>query len=166
MRLAGKVALVTGGAHGMGASEAALLAKEGAKVMVGDVLEAEGREVVARIAGAGGQARFARVDVTSEADWRAVVAATEAAFGKLDVLVNNAGIVNASTLRDYALADWQRIIDVNLTGTFLGMQSVIDPMIDARGGSMINISSIEGMAASPLLHAYIASKFAVRGITK
>jgi NAD(P)-dependent dehydrogenase (short-subunit alcohol dehydrogenase family) len=167
MRLAGKVALVTGGAHGMGASEAALLAKEGAKVMVGDVLEAEGREVVARIAGAGGQARFARVDVTSEADWRAVVAATEAAFGKLDVLVNNAGISGGIDADIMSVSAYERLMDVNARGVFLGMKHAIPAMQKAGGGSIVNISSISGIVGQELIHmGYNASKGAVRAMTK
>lgn len=162
-RVDGKVALISGGARGMGAAHARRLLREGGSVVLGDVLDDEGQALTAQL---GDAAYYVSLDVTSPEHWQRAVTATVERFGKLDVLVNNAGIVNASPLRDYALADWQRILDINLTGTFLGMQAAIDPMIDAGGGSIINISSIEGMAASPLVHGYVASKFAVRGITK
>ncbi|MGO9104315.1 MAG: glucose 1-dehydrogenase [Mycobacterium sp.] len=162
-RVDGKVALISGGARGMGAAHARRLLREGGSVVLGDVLDNEGQALAAQL---GDAAHYVPLDVTAPDHWQRAVTATVERFGKLDVLVNNAGIVNASTLRDYALADWQRIIDVNLTGTFLGMQAAIDPMIAAGGGSIINVSSIEGMVASPLVHGYVASKFAVRGITK
>jgi 3alpha(or 20beta)-hydroxysteroid dehydrogenase len=159
----GKVALISGGARGMGAAHARRLLREGGSVVLGDVLDDEGQALAAQL---GEAAHYIHLDVTEPDNWQRAVATTVERFGKLDVLVNNAGIVNPGSLRDYPLADWRRVIDVNLTGTFLGMQATIDAMIDAGGGSIINISSIEGMAASPFVHGYVASKFAVRGITK
>ncbi len=162
-RVDGKVALVSGGSRGMGAAHARRLIREGARCIIGDVLEDEGRVLAAQL---GDSAHYVHLDVTKPDHWHRAVTAAVERFGKLDVLVNNAGIVNPGALRDYPLADWQQVIDVNLTGTFLGMQSAIEPMIAVGGGSIINISSIEGMAASPFVHGYVASKFAVRGITK
>ena len=162
-RLAGKVALISGGARGMGASHARLLVEQGAKVMCADILDAEGELVAKEL---GDSAAYVHLDVTKPEEWSAAVAATVAAFGSLNVLVNNAGIVNFGTLEDYDLGDWQRILDVNLTGVFLGMQASVKAMREAGGGSMINISSIEGMAGTTMTHGYTATKFAVRGVTK
>jgi 3alpha(or 20beta)-hydroxysteroid dehydrogenase len=162
-RLVGKVALVSGAARGMGRAEALLFAREGARVVVADVLDEEGARVAAEI---GDAARFQHLDVTREADWTAAVAATTAAFGRLDVLVNNAGIVIPSLLRDLSLESYQRVIDVNQTGVFLGMRAVIPAMEAAGGGSIVNVSSIDGLIGMDLVFAYVASKFAVRGMTK
>lgn len=147
----------------MGAAHARRLVREGAGVVLGDILDDEGQALAAQL---GETALYVHLDVTDPGHWRRAVTATVERFGKLDVLVNNAGIVGTGPLRDFPLAEWQRIIDVNLTGTFLGMQAAIDPMTAAGGGSIINVSSIEGMAASPRVHGYVASKFGVRGITK
>ena len=166
MRLAGKVALITGGASGMGRSEAMIFAQEGAKVAVGDVLEAEGRDVVDHIVKAGGQARFVKVDVTVEADWRAAVQAAVAAFGKLDILVNNAGI-SGSGPDTMSVEVWDRVMDINAKGTFLGMKYAIPAMQQAGGGAIVNISSISGFVGQDRIHmAYNASKGAVRIMTK
>jgi 3alpha(or 20beta)-hydroxysteroid dehydrogenase len=162
-RLQGKVALVSGAARGMGQAEAGLFAREGARVMLADVLDEEGAQVARAI---GDAARFQHLDVTSEAGWAAAVAATLAAFGRLDVLVNNAGIVIPSLLRDLSLENYQRVIDVNQTGVFLGMRAVIPAMEAAGGGSIVNVSSIDGLIGMDLVFAYVASKFAVRGMTK
>lgn len=162
-RVEGKVALISGGARGMGAADARALVAEGAKVVVGDVLDEEGGKLAAEL---GDAVRFVHLDVTDPQQWQAAVDTAVETFGKLDVLVNNAGIANANSLRDFPLADWQRIIDVNLTGTFLGMQAAVAPMTTAGGGSIINIASIEGMRGSPGLYGYVASKFGVRGLTK
>lgn len=162
-RLDSKVALVSGGSRGMGAAHARRIVNEGGSVVIGDILDEEGQALAAEL---GAAAHYVRLDVTDPDQWQRSVGATVEQFGKLDILVNNAGIVNPGALRDYPLADWQKVIDINLTGTFLGMQAVIDPMIEAGGGSIINISSIEGISASPFVHGYVASKFAVRGITK
>jgi NAD(P)-dependent dehydrogenase (short-subunit alcohol dehydrogenase family) len=167
MRLAGKVALISGGASGMGASEAAIFAREGARVVVGDILEAEGKEVVARISAAGGQAGFEKLDVTSETDWQAVVAAAVARFGKLDVLVNNAGISGTYDPDTTSTAAWDRIMNVNAKGVFLGMKHAIPAMQKAGGGAIVNISSISGFVGQRMIHmAYNASKGAVRIATK
>jgi NAD(P)-dependent dehydrogenase (short-subunit alcohol dehydrogenase family) len=167
MRLAGKVALISGGARGMGAEEAGLFAKEGAKVVVGDVLEAEGKAVEEQIRAAGGEATFVRLDVTSEVDWTAAVAAAERLYGRLDVLINNAGIGGGHRIEDTTLEQWNRTMAVNATGVFLGTRAVIPAMRRARGGSIINISSQLGLVgtdnSSP---QYQASKGAVRLLTK
>jgi NAD(P)-dependent dehydrogenase (short-subunit alcohol dehydrogenase family) len=166
MRLAGKVALITGGASGMGRSEAMLFAQEGAKVVVGDVLEAEGRDVVDAVAKAGGQARFVKVDVTSEADWQAAVQSAVTAFGKLDILVNNAGI-SGSGPDTMSVAVWDKVMDINAKGVFLGMKYAIPALQQAGGGAIVNISSISGFVGQDRIHmAYNASKGAVRIMTK
>ncbi len=162
-RLQGKVALVTGAARGQGEAEARLFVREGASVVVADVLDAEG-EAVAKDLGAA--ACYVHLDVTSESDWEAAVAAAVAKFANLDVLVNNAGIVAMAMLADTTLADYRRVIDVNQIGVFLGMRSVIAAMTAAGGGSIVNISSIDGLAGMAGMTSYVASKFAVRGMTK
>lgn len=162
-RVEGKVALISGGARGMGAEDARLLVEEGAKVVIGDIRDDEGKALAAEI---GAAARYVHLDVTQLDQWEAAVATAISEFGKLDVLVNNAGIVAAGPLREFRMDKWQQVIDVNLTGTFLGMRSVVDPMTEAGGGSIINVSSIEGIRGAPMVHPYVASKWAVRGITK
>jgi len=167
MRLAGKVALITGGASGMGQSEATIFAREGAKIVVADVLQAEASEVVARITKAGGQARFVELDVTSEADWRDAVATTVASFGKLDVLVNNAGISGTFDPDTMSTTAWDKLMNVNAKGVFLGMKYAIPAIRDAGGGAVVNISSISGFVGQDRIHmAYNASKGAVRLMTK
>ena len=167
MRIEGKVALISGGARGMGAEAGRLFAKEGAKVVLGDVLEAEGKTTVEEIRGAGGEATFVRLDVTSESDWAGAVAEAERLYGKLDVLVNNAGIGGGNRIEDTTLADWERIMAVNSTGVFLGTRAVIPALRRAGGGSIVNISSQLGLVgtdnSSP---QYQASKGAVRLLTK
>jgi len=167
MRLAGKVALVSGGASGMGLSEATIFAREGARVVVADVLEAEGKQAADKIVAAGGQARFVELDVTSEADWDAAVEATVGAFGKLDVLVNNAGISGTYDSDMLSSAAWDKVMSVNAKGVFLGMRHVIPLMKQAGGGAIVNISSISGFVGQNGVHmAYNASKGAVRIMTK
>ena len=167
MRLAGKVALVTGGASGMGQSEATIFAREGAKVVVADLLEAEGRQVAEKIAGGGGQARFVKLDVTSEKDWQAAVAAAVSSFGKLDVLVNNAGISGTFDPDTMSTAAWDTLMNVNAKGVFLGMKHAIPAIRNAGGGAIVNISSISGFVGQDRIHmAYNASKGAVRLMTK
>ena len=164
MRLGNKVALITGGASGMGQSEAVLFAKEGAKVVVGDVLEAEGRKVADSLGGAG---RFVRLDVTSETDWEQAIAAAVSTFGKLDVLVNNAGISGTFDPDTLSTSAWDRLMDVNAKGTFLGMKHAIPAMEKAGGGAIVNISSVSGFVGQNGIHmAYNASKGAVRLMTK
>jgi NAD(P)-dependent dehydrogenase (short-subunit alcohol dehydrogenase family) len=167
MRLAGKVALISGAASGMGQSEAMIFAREGATVAVADVLEAQGRDVAESIVKAGGQARFVKLDVTSEEAWREAVAATVAAFGKLDVLVNNAGISGTFDPDTMSTTAWDTLMSVNAKGVFLGMKHAIPAMRAAGGGAIVNISSISGFVGQDKLHmAYNASKGAVRLMTK
>jgi NAD(P)-dependent dehydrogenase (short-subunit alcohol dehydrogenase family) len=164
MRLEGKVAIVTGGASGMGRSEAAIFAREGARVMVADILDAEGEQVAKAI---GDAARFRRLDVTSESDWAAVVAATERELGKVDILVNNAGISGTYTSDLASSEAWDRVMDINAKGVFLGMKHVHPAMERAGGGAIVNISSISGFTGQLGVHmAYNASKGAVRIMTK
>ena len=167
MRLEGKVAFISGGAQGMGAAEARLFAAEGAMVAIGDVLEEEGRRVAAQIGEAGGKAIFLALDVTSESQWQDAIAATVAEFGKLDILVNNAGIGGHGTVENTTVADWDRVMDINAKGVFLGTKSAIPELRRAGGGSIINISSQLGLVgvdnSSP---QYQASKGAVRLLTK
>jgi 3alpha(or 20beta)-hydroxysteroid dehydrogenase len=163
-RLDGKVALITGGARGMGKSHVRHFAAEGARVVFGDVLDAKGAAVAAQLGP--GCCRYVHHDVTSEADWAAAVATTLEAFGRLDVLVNNAGVLRFGSIADMPLADFRHIMDVNAVGCWLGMKAVIGPMTAAGGGSIINISSVEGFTGAAGLSAYSASKFAIRGMTK
>ncbi|WP_077100278.1 glucose 1-dehydrogenase [Mycobacterium terramassiliense] len=162
-RVDGKVALISGGARGMGASHARMLAEEGAKVVIGDILDDEGKALADEI---GEAARYVHLDVTQPDQWDAAVATATGEFGKLNVLVNNAGIVALGQLRNFDLGKWQKVIDVNLTGTFLGMRVAVDPMTEAGGGSIINVSSIEGLRGAPAVHPYVASKWGVRGLAK
>jgi cyclopentanol dehydrogenase len=173
MRLAGKVALISGGARGMGAAEARLLAREGAKVVIGDLLEEEGQQVAAEINEAGGEALFTTLDVTREEDWKQAIEATVRRFGTLHVLVNNAGIGGERApgggpipLDGLTAEQWDRVQDVNSKGVFLGTKHAIPEMRKAGGGSIINISSIYGLVGSSGATAYHASKGAVRLFTK
>ena len=167
MRLENKVALITGGASGMGASMARVFAREGAKVVVADMLEDEGRKLAEEITKANGAAIFRKLDVTSEAEWRAAIAATLAAYGKLDILVNDAGISGSAVDDLFDTGAWERIMAVNATGTFLGMKYAIPEMKKAGGGSIVNISSISGVTGQRGIHvAYNSSKGAVRTLTK
>jgi 3(or 17)beta-hydroxysteroid dehydrogenase len=167
MRLAGKVALISGAASGMGQSEATIFAKEGAKVVLADVLEAEGKQVADKIVSAGGQARFVKLDVTNDAEWDAAIKAALSAFGKLDVLVNNAGISGTYDPDMLSSAAWDKVMAVNAKGVFLGMKYAIPLMRQARGGAIVNISSISGFVGQDGVHmAYNASKGAVRIMTK
>ena len=164
MRLAGKVALVSGAASGMGRSEAEIFAREGAKVILADVLEAEGKQVADKI---GAAARFVKLDVTSETEWDAAVKAAVSAFGKLDVLVNNAGISGTYDQDMLSSAAWDKVMAVNAKGVFLGMKYAIPLMKKAGGGAIVNISSISGFVGQDGVHmAYNASKGAVRIMTK
>jgi 3alpha(or 20beta)-hydroxysteroid dehydrogenase len=163
-RLDGKVALITGGARGMGKSHVRHFVAEGARVVFGDVLDDKGAAVAA---GLGADAcRYVHHDVTSEADWAAATSTALDAFGRLDVLVNNAGVLKFASIADMPLADFRQILEVNAVGCWLGMKAVIGPMTAAGGGSIVNISSIEGFTGAAGLSAYTASKFAVRGMTK
>jgi NAD(P)-dependent dehydrogenase (short-subunit alcohol dehydrogenase family) len=167
-RLDGKVAIISGGARGMGAAEARLFAKEGAKVAIGDVLDDDGRRVEAEINETGGDCVFIHLDVTSEANWQEAVDVTTSRFGRLDILVNNAGIGGVSSLvEETSLADWDRVMAVNSTGVFLGTKAAIPEMRKAGGGSIINISSQLGLVGTDnSTPQYQASKGAVRIFTK
>src|SRR6478735_3351602 len=156
-RVEGKVALISGGAS------ARLLVEEGAKVVIGDLLDEEGQALAEEL---GDSARYVHLDVTSDEDWRSAVAYTLAEFGTLNVLFNNAGIFNGGPLSRYKQSQWQEMLDVNLTGPFLGMRAATDAMIAAGGGSIINTSSIEGLRGTPWAHGYVASKWGLRGLTK
>jgi 3alpha(or 20beta)-hydroxysteroid dehydrogenase len=163
-RLDGKVALVTGGARGMGKSHARHFVAAGAKVVIGDLLDDKGSELAAELGA--DNCRYVHQDVTSESDWSAAVAATVGAFGKLNVLVNNAGILKNKKIADMELAEFRQVIEVNLIGEWLGIKNVIEPMTAANGGSIVNISSVEGFTGGAGMSAYSASKFGVRGITR
>tara|TARA_B100000029_G_scaffold484961_1_gene537769 strand:- start:236 stop:988 length:753 start_codon:yes stop_codon:yes gene_type:complete len=167
MRLEGKVALITGGANGMGAEEARLFAREGAKVAIADVREEDGKKVEAEIAEAGGQATFIPLDVSDEDQWVKAVSQVVSHFGKLDILVNNAGI-SGSGEKDFGSTEaWDRLMDINAKGVFLGMKHAIPEMEKAGGGSIVNISSISGFVGQSYVHpGYNASKGAVRLVTK
>jgi NAD(P)-dependent dehydrogenase (short-subunit alcohol dehydrogenase family) len=166
MRLADKIAIVTGAASGMGAATARLFAREGAKVMLADVLETEGRAVAASIKSNSGEAGFHRLDVASEKDWEAAVAATLAAFGRIDILINNAGVSGSDPDR-FSMETWDRQMSINAKGVFLGMRAVIPVMLKAKRGSIVNISSISGITGQVFVHmGYNAAKGAVRSMTK
>ncbi len=161
--LEGKVAIVTGAARGQGAAAARLFVAEGARVVIGDVLDDLGKELAESL---GDAALYRHLDVSSEDDWRAVVDETVQALGGVDVLVNNAGILRFAALPDMPLEDYMQIVNINQVGTFLGMKTVAKPMIAAGRGSIVNISSVEGLAGMPYLTAYTSTKFAIRGMTK
>jgi cyclopentanol dehydrogenase len=166
-RLDGKVALISGGAKGQGAVEARMFAREGAAVVLGDLLDEEGKRVETEIRAAGGAATYVHLNVTRDADWRAAVAAAVQTYGKLNVLVNNAGILLRAKIEEMAEADWDRIMAVNVKGVFLGTKHVLPAMRQAGGGSIVNISSTAGLVGSPgETAAYIATKGAVRLFTK
>jgi len=151
----------------MGAEEARIFAREGAKVVIGDISEEDGKAIEAQVAEAGGQALFVRLDVTAEADWAKAVELAVSSYGKLDVLVNNAGISSRAFTDDTAIDGWDKIMEVNSKGVFLGTRAAVPKMLEAGGGSIINISSIMGLVGSAGGHpAYNASKGAVRIFSK
>lgn len=162
-RLTGKVALISGGARGMGAAHAREIAAEGGRVVIGDILDEEGKALAAEI---GASARFAHLDVTSERDWADAVALAVRDFGRLNVLVNNAGIINAGSIGDYTLDDWNKIIGINLTGQFIGIRAATPALVENAPSAIINVSSTAGLEGISGLHGYTASKFAVRGLTR
>jgi cyclopentanol dehydrogenase len=166
-RLAGKVALVTGAARGMGAAEARLFAQEGAKVVVADVLDAEGRRVVDEINRSQvNHAAYVHLDVTKASEWEHAVALAMEKFGRLNILVNNAGILSLAGVEATTEDEWQRVIDVNQKGVWLGMKAVVPAMRQAGGGSIVNISSIYGLIGSGGSAAYHATKGAIRILSK
>lgn len=162
-RVDGKVALISGGARGMGAAHARALVAEGGKVVIGDILDDEGKALADEL---GESARFVHLDVTDAEQWDAAVATAVDEFGSLNVLVNNAAIVALGQIGKFDMTKWQQVLDVNLTGTFLGMQASVEAMKTAGGGSIINVSSIEGLRGAPMVHPYVATKWAVRGLAK
>ena len=173
MRLEGKVALISGAATGVagelmgfGGASARLFAREGAKVVLGDINEESGQKTAAQIREAGGEAHFLRLDVTSESDWIAAVRTTVSTFGKLDVLVNNAGTGARYTVEDTTEAEWDGQMNVHAKGVFLGTKHAIPEMRKVGGGSIVNISSIYGIIGSPTSTAYHAAKGAIRLFTK
>ena len=167
MRLAGKVAFISGGARGMGATEAKLFANEGAAVAIGDVLEEAGKRTEAEINQSGGRALFVSLDVTSEQSWLDAIGATVAKFGRLDILVNNAGVSAHGMIEFTTEADWDRVMDVNSKGPFLGTKAAIPEMRKSGGGSIINISSQLGLVGTEMSSPqYQSSKGAIRLLTK
>jgi 3alpha(or 20beta)-hydroxysteroid dehydrogenase len=162
-RFDGKVVIVTGAARGQGEAEARLFAAEGAKVVIGDVLDAEGESVAAEI---GAAARYVHIDVSSESDWEALIASAVEFGGRIDVLVNNAAVIRPSSIEDTTLEQYMAVININQVGCFLGMKSVMPAMRETGGGAIVNISSIDGMSSKNGLISYTASKFATRGMTK
>jgi 3alpha(or 20beta)-hydroxysteroid dehydrogenase len=162
-KLDGSVALISGGARGQGESHVRGLLEEGAKVVFGDVLEEEGRALEAEL---GESCAFVPLDVTEEAGWDTAIDLAESRFGTVDVLVNNAGIVEFKTVAETSAEDFRRVVDVNLTGEFLGMKAVIPGMTAAGKGVIVNLSSAAGMQGYPACASYVASKWAVRGLTK
>ena len=166
-RLEGKVALISGGARGQGAVEARMFAEEGARVVIGDILDDEGRQTEAQLRELGYECTYVHLDVTSEDDWAAAVQVAVAAYGKLDILLNNAGILIRKNIEDTTEADWDRIFAVNAKGVFLGTKAVLPALRANGGGSIINISSTAGLVGSPNGSAsYTATKGAVRLFTK
>ena len=170
-RLAGKVALISGGARGQGAAEAKLFAQEGARVVIGDVREEQGKQVEAEINEAGGRALWVKLDVTSESEWENAIKATVERFGRLDILVNNAAILRTaptepSTVEHTTAEEWDRVMVVNARGVFLGTKHAIPAMRKAGGGSIVNISSIAAMIGTWRGAAYPSSKAAVTVLTK
>ena len=162
-RFDNRTVIVTGSARGLGASHARGFVAEGANVVIADVLEQEGRTLADEL---GDHAIFFRLDVTSDKDWAAAVAAAENAFGPVSVLVNNAGIWSFATIEASEPAAWRQVIDVNLTGPYLGIRAVVPSMRKAGGGAIVNISSTGGMMAYPNTASYLASKWGMRGLTK
>ena len=164
-RLQGKVAIISGGARGLGADEAKLFVEEGASVVFGDILDEEGRKLEAEINESGGTAQYIHLDVTKEHDWENAVTKAVSTYGKLDILVNNAGILVMKGLEETESTDWDDVQEVNSKGVFLGTKAVISAMRNAGGGSIINISSVAGLIGSRFT-AYGASKGVVRLLSK
>lgn len=162
-RLEGKVAVITGGARGQGAAHARKFVREGAKVVIADILEEEGQALANDL---GENATFIKLDVTKESEWKQVIENAESTYGPVNILVNNAGIVISKEIEDQTEADYRRVIDINQVSVFLGMKSVLPSMRKAEEGSIINVSSINGLRGAPGTSAYDSSKFAVTGMTK
>jgi 3alpha(or 20beta)-hydroxysteroid dehydrogenase len=162
-KLDGKVALITGAARGQGEAEARLFVEEGAQVVLGDMRDDLGKQVAESL---GNAATYLNLDVTHEESWAEFRAGALETFGKIDVLVNNAGILKLSSIAETSLDDYMEVIQVNQVGVFLGMKAVLAPMTEAGGGSIVNISSVGGLVGVPGMVSYVSSKFAVRGMTK
>jgi 3alpha(or 20beta)-hydroxysteroid dehydrogenase len=162
-RFDNQTVIVTGGSRGMGASHVRGFIAEGASVVIADVLDDEGKTLADEL---GEGARFQHLDVTNESQWAETVAEAERVFGPVSVLVNNAGVLIPGTIEDTPLGTWQRVIGINLTGQFLGIKAVIPSMREAGGGSIVNVSSVVGLKGVPGIGAYVASKWASRGLTK
>ena len=162
-RLANKVAIITGGARGMGAQTCRLFIEEGAQVVIADLLEAEGQALASEL---GDAASFRRLDVSNEESWQQLVNETVERFGRIDVLVNNAAVLVFGSLEQLSKADFERALSINLTGTFLGIHTVAPIMREQRAGSIVNISSVDGLRGVNALAAYVSSKWGVRGLTK
>jgi cyclopentanol dehydrogenase len=166
-RLKGKVALITGGSRGMGAAEAKMFADEGAHVVIADILENEGRKIASEIAASGARCVFTQLDVLKASEWNSVIGTVISTFGKLDVLVNNAGVTSRMMLLDTSESEWDRVMDINTKGTFLGIKTAIPAIRSSGGGSIINISSQMGLVGADYISPqYQASKGAVRLLTK
>ena len=162
-RLNGKVVLVTGAARGIGAAVARAQVAEGARVVIGDVLDDEGAALAESL---GPAATYVHLDVTSRADWESAVKAAVTAYGRLDVLVNNAGVSIPGRIDEYSYDVWDKVVAINLTGVFYGIRAAVPALKDAGGGSIVNVSSLAGLRALPAAVAYVATKFGVRGLTK
>ncbi len=160
-KLDGKVAIVTGGAMGMGAADAAILASEGAHVIVADIVDTEGKAIAEAIGGS-----YYHLDVADEENWRTLVADVVAKHGNIDILINNAGILTIASVTATDLAEWNRVLAINLTGPFLGIRAVAESMKAAGGGVIVNVSSTAGITAYSSMAAYVSSKWGVRGLTK
>ena len=165
-KLDGMVALISGAARGQGEAEARLFAREGAAVALGDVLEEDGQRVADSIVDTGGQAFFQKLDVSDQSNWAEMVERTVEEFGRLDVLINNAGIARMKLIEDSTLQEYLEVIRINQVGVWLGMRAALKPMKEAGGGVIINTSSTAGLEGYAGLSAYVSSKFAVRGMTK
>jgi len=161
--LDGKVAIITGAARGQGAAAARVFVDEGARVVIADVLDDAGKQLADEL---GENAYYRHLDVSSEDEWASVVDEAVQTFGAVNILVNNAGVLHFSSVEDTTLADYERVVRINQFGCFLGMRAVVKPMRTAGGGSIVNLSSVEGLAGMPFTVAYAASKFAIRGMTK
>ncbi|MBY7143179.1 glucose 1-dehydrogenase [Virgibacillus sp. NKC19-3] len=166
MRVEDKVAIVTGASAGIGKSIAIMLAKEGAKVILTDIKETEGKQVVDMIKGQNGEATFIHQDVSKDDEWKKVTKIAEETYGKVDILVNNAGVYMAKSVGDTTLDDWDFLMDINVKGTFLGMKHILPLMRKHQSGSIINMSSVAGLNGSENHSLYCASKGAVRLMTK
>jgi len=162
-RLANKIAIITGGARGMGAQTCRLFVEEGATVVIADLLETDGQTLAREL---GDAASFRRLDVSSEEDWQKLVNETVERFGRIDVLVNNAAVLVFGAIEQLSKADFERALSINLTGTFLGIHTVAPFMRERRCGSIVNISSVDGLRGVNALAAYVSSKWGVRGLTK